>query len=226
MRHQAEPYGAKLSPHPGGRPVTNTLRNAMGGLLSLLMSSAAFAQAPITLYYNERPPYLVTSIDHSVSGLTATPAADAFRSAGIPFEWSKLPTNRQLAALKENMAAECAVGWFKNSDRESFARYTKAIYRDRPTVALASAAFAPKTLHLSELLRSPDTTVLLKDGFSYGPYIDGLLSQLKPNKIVTTAENAQMVQMVAAHRADFMFVSEEEAAYLAEQAGADLGKVR
>src|SRR5207237_1398275 len=156
MRHQAEPYGAKLSPHPGGRPVTNTLRNAMGGLLSLLMSSAAFAQAPITLYYNERPPYLVTSIDHSVSGLTATPAADAFRSAGIPFEWSKLPTNRQMAALKESKGAECAVGWFKNADREGCARFTRAIYRDRPTVALASVAFITKTAHVIRLPPSPE----------------------------------------------------------------------
>ena len=193
----------------------------------LLLLSANIHGAPsVTLYYNERPPYLVTAAGGGVSGLTATPAANAFRSAGIAFGWSKLPTNRQMAVLKENRAAECAVGWFRNAERESFARYTKAIYRDRPTVALASVSFAPKSARLNDLLHAGGVTVLVKDGFSYGPYIDGLLGRSKPSQITTTAENSQMVQMVAAQRADFMFVSEEEAAYLAEQAGADAGRLK
>lgn len=56
----------------------------------LLLSLAATCRAaePITLLYNERPPYLVTEADGAVSGLTATPATRALRAAGLDFVWS------------------------------------------------------------------------------------------------------------------------------------------
>ena len=86
-------------------------------LLALVVRPAA-AQilAPITLAYNDRPPYILSLPDGSAAGLTATPAAQAFKAAGIPVIWKKSPTNRQLAELKENTDRQCAVGWFKNPE--------------------------------------------------------------------------------------------------------------
>jgi uncharacterized protein (TIGR02285 family) len=180
----------------------------------------AAPQDPVMLYYNDRPPYIVALADGSAAGLTATPAGNAFRSAGVPVVWKKMPTNRQLAVIRENAGRECAVGWFKNPEREQFAKFTKAIYRDRPSVLLARREFAPRPNEtLQEMLMRKDVHVLVKDKYSYGTYVDGLLASIRPQTVVTTSENLQMVDMIRAHRADFMFAAEEEARYLIEQAG-------
>lgn len=195
----------------------------------LACSAPAVAQAmdAVTLAYNDRPPYIVALPDGSAAGLTATPAANAFRSAGIPVTWKKVPTNRQLAELKENTGRQCAIGWFKNPEREQYFKFTKAIYRDRPTVLIAGRHFSAQpneTLH--GLLLRKDVHVLVKDKFSYGAYIDGLLASLKPQTVITTNENIQMVEMIRIGRADFMFAAEEEARYLIEQAGFKPGDFR
>lgn len=185
------------------------------------VAAVAAEPAPVELYYFERPPYVVKHPgSDEVSGLTATPAAQAFRAAGLAFRWVPLPTVRQLVTLKEQAQAACAVGWFKNAERELQFKFSKPIYRDRPTVALARADFPAPAPTLADTLRQPGLSVLVKDGFSYGPLIDGLLAQHKPERVVTSAESLAMASMVASQRASFMFAAEEEAAYLVEQAGA------
>ncbi len=189
-------------------------------LLGLALGGAAAAQpAALTVYYNERPPYAVSGAGDQVEGLTATPAARALAAAGVPFRWVKLPSNRQILSIKDNRAPECALGWFRNPEREQFARFSKPLYQDRPTVALSHQGLEPPGRRLAELLSQPGVTVLVKERFSYGPYVDGLLAQLRPTVTATTVENAQMVQMVARRRADLMFAAEEEASVLIEQAG-------
>jgi polar amino acid transport system substrate-binding protein len=186
----------------------------------ILLPGPCAAQQVVDLLYNERPPYIIAQPDGSAAGLTATPAGNAFKNAGIPVEWKRVPTNRQLTIISQGRGNDCAIGWFKNAEREQFAKFTKPIYRDKPTVLLANRWFAPPSdATLRELLARPDTRVLVKDRFSYGPYIDGLLAEMKPLLIRTTNENMQMVAMIKANRADFMFVAEEEADYLVEQAG-------
>jgi polar amino acid transport system substrate-binding protein len=189
-------------------------------------AAPACADEALTIYYNERPPYLMTAADGSVAGLTATPAARAVQLAGLQLRWSKLPTNRQLAVVKDNKEAACAIGWFRNAEREAFAKFSQPLYQDRPTVALARGGFQRQAERLADELREHRPMVLLKDGFSYGPFIDGLMKQLHPPSMSTTVENSQMVRMIAAQRADFMYVSEEEAGYLIDQAGLAAGDVK
>lgn len=184
------------------------------------MPFSSATAATITVAYNERPPYLVSNPDGTVSGLTATPVANAFHQAQIPFVWEKNPTNRQLQILKESGGMYCAVGWFKNPAREKFAKFTKAVYRDKPSIVIANLNFsAPPDTSLAEILTRPDVHVLVKDQYSYGPYVDGLFARLKPALVQTTAENINMIRMIKVGRADFMLASEEEASYFVEQAG-------
>ncbi len=179
----------------------------------------AAAADTIELYYFERPPYMATrpGSDEPV-GLTATPAAQAFRAAGIGVRWVPLPSARQLVTLADSKVPACAVGWFRTAEREQQFKFTRAIYRDRPTVALARTDFTPPAPTLAQALREPGLTVLVKAGFSYGAQVDTLLAQLGPGRVVTSADSLAMVQMVAAQRASVMFAAEEEAAYLVEQA--------
>jgi hypothetical protein len=176
--------------------------------------------ATLKLYYHERPPYAVTQPDGSVAGLTATPAAQALQAAAIPFIWVLLPSNRQIAVVQENHVPGCALGWFRNPEREAFARYTRALYQDHSPVAVASVDFTPRGPTLGEVLSQPDVDVLVKDRFSYGPYIDQLLARIRPTTTVTTVDSGQMLNMIERHRVDFMFAGEEEARAMLAQAGA------
>lgn len=192
-------------------------------LLSLCTPASALAFDAITLLYNDRPPYIVAQPDGSAAGLTATPAGNAFKAAGVPVVWKKFPTNRQIATIKDSDGRNCAIGWFKNREREQFAKFTKPIYLDRPTVLIAHHQFVSRPNEtLLDIMSRKDVSVLIKDQFSYGAYIDGLLSSKRGGLVVTTNDNLQMVEMVRIHRADFMFAAEEEARYLIEQAGHNL----
>lgn len=190
-------------------------------VLGLLFAGSALAAEKITLYYNDRPPYLVPGPDGSASGLTGTPSAQAFNDAGVAFAWVRMPTNRQLMSIRKNGAMECAAGWFKTPERERYAKFTKAIYRDKPAVGLANDGFqVAANATVKTVLATKGVRILVKDKFSYGPYIDDLIVKLKPHMTYTTTENSLMVEMIRIGRADLMFVAEEEAAYLAEEAGA------
>jgi polar amino acid transport system substrate-binding protein len=172
----------------------------------------------ITLHFNERPPYMVAAADGTATGLSATPARQAFAAAGIAVRWAQTPTTRQLSVIRDNEGLDCAIGWFRKPDREAFAKFSKPIYRDRPTVVLAHAAFVPER-RLADLLRRPGVTVLVKDNYSYGAMIDALLAEKRAFVLSTTAENQQMLRMVAERRVDMMFAAEEEAQHLLGRAG-------
>lgn len=195
----------------------------LGLLLGAFAATPTLAQgqdAPITIYFNERPPYQVQASDGSVSGLTATPVAKALRAAGISFVWSKVPISRQMMMLRQGKEYACGIGWFKNPEREQFAKFTSAIYRDLPTVALVNSRINIKSgTSLENVLSNPDIRVLVKDNFSYGAYIDGLLVRLKPKIIRTTNESNTMLEMIGLERADMTFAAEEEAQVLIEEMG-------
>ena len=177
------------------------------GLLSPVL---AFAQ--ISLHYNERPPYLVGK-DGQLTGLTGSPAVAAFKAAGIAFTLQLTPTTRQLAMIKENTGADCGIGWFKNEEREGFAKFTKPIYQDRPHIAL-TAAKNPKIKDgeaVESVLGNKGLTLLVKQGYSYGKTLDALIAKLQPVQHAVAVENVQMLKMIQAERADYMLIAPEEA---------------
>lgn len=174
----------------------------------------------ITLHYHERPPYYITG-PLGVYGICADPAKLAFKKAKVPIRWEKTPASRQLGILKANRGRDCLLGWFKNPQRETFARYSIHIYQDRPTIALALAG-NHKVIDdrpLADTLLSADLTLLRKEGYSYGRYIDTMISKLLPRQDMTDAENVGMLKMIHSRRADFFFISEEEANVLTATSG-------
>jgi len=172
----------------------------------------AAADDVITLHYHERAPYYVEA-EGKVTGLCADPAALAFETAGIPFRWRKTPAKRQLDVLKENRGRDCILGWFKNLEREAFAKFTLPIYQDQPAIAIARAdnsAIASGRL-LENIFSNPKLILLRKDGYSYGRFVDEKIAQLNPAQVVTAAENIGMLKMIHTGRADYFLIGEEEA---------------
>ena len=187
----------------------------------LLLSTVAPAHGdePITLHYNERPPYLQTLDNGDIAGLTATPAAQALRRAGIAFKWEKTPSNRQIQILQRGAGQDCMVGWFKNPQRELIGNFSLPLYQDKPTIGLAlfSNINIDSGNSLEEVMQNRELRLLVKDGYSYGDTIDALIRQLKPRMLKTTVENSNMLRMIALDRADYLFIAEEEASGLIHQ---------
>lgn len=178
-------------------------------------------EAPITIYYVERIPYMYQAGDGHYGGLVLAPVELAFKKANIPYVIEKLPAKRHLIYLKENRPNICAVGWYKNPEREKFAKYSKAIYQNKSRIAIArndnDAIVSGKTLEA--VFENPDLTLLVKDGYSYGAYIDDKIAKYRPNTHKTTEENLHMIKLIHAGRYDYFFLSEEEADALIPRTG-------
>lgn len=169
-------------------------------------------QAAITVHFHERRPFYMRSGDKA-HGLVADPIGQAFEHAGIPFVWHETPARRQLDIIERNEDKSCAAGWFKTPERETYARYTLPVYRDRPFVAVARSdnELLAETEILDRVLAEQRLQVLVKEGYSYGNHIDDRMKHFAPEQVKTTAENQTILKMIEAHRADYSFMTEEEA---------------
>lgn len=166
----------------------------------------------VVVYYHERRPYYVTT-PKQVHGLIADRVNWIFKDAGIPYVWRKAPAKRQLEVIRDNAQGVCAVGWYKTPEREAFGNFTLPIFMESPTMAIARAdndqIRTGETL--ARTLSNRRLRLLRKDGYSYGKFIDDAIRQFAPRGMVTTAENLSMVKMIHTHRADYFFISKEEA---------------
>jgi len=177
-------------------------------------------ELPISVHYNERVPYLITTPE-GVKGLTGTPVALAFKNANIQYTWKKTPPKRQLKILKDNSGLDCIAGWFKNSEREKFAKYTHFIYQDKKQIALTKSDNKKLYNHMSTdaALSSQGISLLLKDGYSYGAFLDKKIIQYRPTIYKSTIGNIAMLKMLQHNRVDYFFISYEEADSLIESSG-------
>ncbi len=191
-------------------------------LIILSFCSTATAKKPVLIYYEERTPYAVSIESGGVEGLTASPVAEAFDKAGIPYQWKKMPFKRQLMTIKANKSLGCGIGWFKNSEREGFARFSNPIYQDRPNIVIGKKENISLSNHLTvqDLLFDKNLKLIVKDSFSYGQYIDNLIAKHTPNILVVIgSSNLEMLRLVLSGRGDYFFAAEEEADKVIENTG-------
>lgn len=181
-------------------------------------SSPAFAAEAVTLHYYERPPYMTSTENGGVRGMTAKAAEAAFEKAGVPFVWALTPAQRQLDTIRRNQGRDCGVGWFKNPERAVFGLFTQPIHQDRPPVAILRRSLAlPPDGSLRSLLMNGKPRVLMKVGLTYGAYIKTLVGKYGDHLTLVSVEPTQMLMMVAGDRADLMFAAQEEADLMLER---------
>jgi polar amino acid transport system substrate-binding protein len=194
---------------------------------ALVLGRGVAAAQALTLHYMERSPYSVTAADGSVSGLTATPAALALVQARVPFAWARTPGQRQLALIQEGSGLHCGLGWFRNTERSAHGKFSKALYRDQPFGALARGDSALRAgAPAIDAMALAGETLLVKEGYSYGPALDPLIAQRRSPTLYTSVETVQMVRMLLAGRATWMIVTPEEAQALLDEAGAPATALR
>jgi len=174
----------------------------------------------IILHYHERRPYYI-STGAKVQGLVAATVTRAFEFAEIPYKWQQTPAKRQLDIIRNNDSLSCGVGWFKTTKREKFGKFSAPIYQDSPfvVVAMAENTLMQNMLTLDQLLGEHRLKLLVKAGYSYGTDVDRKIRDFSPWQVETTADNQAMLRMIEGHRADYCFMTREEATDLFMHAG-------
>ncbi len=195
----------------------------------LLGCAAAGAGAQsLTLHYQERPPYSTAAGGGAVAGLVASPAEQALRRAGIAYTWALTPSQRQLALIQQGNGLDCGVGWFRNAERAALGKFSAPLYRDEPFAAIARAGVLEPTRAPAarEVIATASGALLVKDGYSYGSYLDGLIAAATPAPISTPVEPLQMLRMLAAGRAGWMIATPEEATVMLATLGPEAAGLR
>ncbi|MEA3498108.1 MAG: transporter substrate-binding domain-containing protein [Campylobacterota bacterium] len=163
----------------------------------------------LEIVYEPRTPYIQEN-QNIITGLVATPLIKALENAKIDYSLKKKPAKRHLKEIILNKKAMCVIGWFKNPQREQFAKFTKPLYQDKPMGILTNIkSDINNGIKINDLLNIDKVSILIKDSYSYGAFIDERLKIVKVKK--TKTSNIKMVSMIAKKRADFMFISFEEA---------------
>lgn len=200
---------------------------ALLGFTATPSPAAAEPALTVTLHYYERRPFHFHEGD-KVTGLVVPQTEAAFQKAGISYTWSQEPPNRILAIIKANAGADCSPGWYKTPEREAFARYTLPIYADKPLVGISRADFAaPEGISAKVLLAEPRIRLLVKDQFSYGKYLNTLIGDMPPNRVVRINDDiVSMVRLVKYGSAHVTLATQEEVELLVQQAGFLMGDFR
>ncbi len=178
------------------------------------------AQAPLVLQYDVRPPFLMANADGSISGKLAVATVAALEKAGVPYVWRNASPTRQLANLRANLEPLCAVGWYKTAERQTFAKYSRAIYQDGPMIGVANLHFQiPQNPRVEDVLGRDDVSVLLKESVVYGPYLQAQFAAMKARPVKSYEPYAQLIKLVQIGRVQLTFVPLEEAEYHVAEMG-------
>lgn len=192
-----------------------TRRAALLALLCLLAcipAAAAGNAVDLHVVYLERPPYYWTEKGQPrgfLLGLTR----QILERAGVAASFEQHPPNRIMEEIRNNRSQVCSIGWFKTTERESFALFSLPIYRDRPLVLLTTEETAPQ-IRRHRTLRDvfADTSLIMAQvaSFSYGEAVDALLKEVNVRSLTVSSSQKVLPKLILQGRASYMLVAPEE----------------
>ncbi len=195
-------------------------------ILLLLSSLSVFAVTidaeAMTISYFERPPYYYTAKNGQPEGFLLNKVVGIMEQAGIEARFLSLTPNQILYVVRHAVSPHCSIGWFKNSQREEFAKFSRPIYQDKPIELLirkSGLARIGKEHTLAAIFNNNSLIFARNIHYSYGEYIDGLLGEKEPNSSLTVKGQAGLMQAVAADDKKYILVPPEEAMSLIKRAG-------
>ncbi|RXK12242.1 hypothetical protein CP965_10755 [Halarcobacter mediterraneus] len=165
----------------------------------------------LEIVFEQRKPY-VEKTEDSIKGLVGKPIINALNKAQIEYILKEKPFKRQLYEIKSNTKEICALGWFKTKEREKFSKYSTVVYQDKPLgiIALSNKNFL-NHIHIDKLFSLSNLKVLVKASYSYGTILDEKLKNPKLKKNEVFSSHEKMLNLIKNKRADYMFISKEEA---------------
>lgn len=181
----------------------------------------AFAK-PMTVSYLERPPYYYTTATGQAAGLLVERTRAILSSAGIEADFLSLSPNQIIYVIQYLKVPHCSIGWFKKPERELYAKFTRAIYRNRPLVLLTKQGqkklFSQNT-SLKQIFSRKQLVMARMSSFSYGSYVDQLLEKYNPSSYFGTSTQTDLLAALFSGQANYMLVAPEEVAEMAKTAG-------
>lgn len=186
-------------------------------LTSLLDS--AYASEKITIIYNEQSPYIIHG-SWGPYGLIGDVARNVSVKTPLEFTWEKTSVLRQEHTLKENPANTCVLGATKTERRKDLGVYTHPIYQEKDFYLFARAddPFFNADTTLKTVLSSQDKKLIRVKKYPYHENLLELIEKYLPPTINIGAQAAFAFQALEEGRGDYVFLSENEGAYLAHQA--------
>jgi polar amino acid transport system substrate-binding protein len=189
----------------------------LAGLAAAFLSQMAMAD-PLLMVYRDKPPY--SYVENGVEkGFLLERTRRVMSRAGIDVKFRELPTKRIFLDIQNNEQPICSFGWYKIAEREEYARFSLPLLQDRPHVILAgprSADAVRRYTTLKSLISDRTLALAALDGVSYGAEIDGLIATF-PGRVDKTLQSPlQVSKKVAAQRADFMFIDQDDYDYFTE----------
>jgi uncharacterized protein (TIGR02285 family) len=191
------------------------MRALLGSLL-LIAASATQAASPVLIAYRDKPPLNSTENGKPV-GLLIDKTRAIFKRAGLVIYFEEMPSKRIALELQKNTRPICSPGWYKLPEREVFANFSHAFHRDRPQIVLASGSSAAAvSAHRSIEALTADSRLQLAvvDEISYGQDLDARIKRMQRAPLRATVTALQLSKMVAAQRADYMFMDQDDLEYL------------
>lgn len=192
-------------------------------LLIVMLFTAVVAEAePLTISYLERPPYYYRDSNGEVAGFLAERTQKILAAAQIEARFISLEPSQIMFLLHRASAAHCSIGWFKTAERQLFAKFTRPIYQDQALVLLTHSARRykfPATVTLEKLFADRQLKIARLGQFSYGSFVDDLLTQFSPPSLFRSNEQVQLLQAIYAQSADYMLIAPEEIAMLIRSSG-------
>jgi len=191
-------------------------------LVLYLLRALTAAADPVTLYYENRPPFMVVE-SGQLGGTEGRVASDTFKAAGIEFKLSEAPVARQVEMVGNNLEPSCAVGLYWTPARANLGKYSSPIFMslvqdvviraDNPKMQLINS--------MAELLATPSISLVLRNGYSYGPKVDALLERAQA-RLKRPPENSHgRIKMVLEGMADAALFTPDEAGLQISQFGAE-----
>jgi len=191
--------------------------NWLRGLSLLLWVCAATAGAEsLTIAYRDKPPYSWAE-DGQIKGILIDKSRAIFQEAGIEVDFISMPQKRITTELAVNQRPVCSPGWYRLPERETVGPFSLAIHQDKPQIVLASGKAAPAVrAHggVKALLQDTRLKFAMVDGVSYGGELDALIKTLPEPPMRVTVTSLQLGRMIAAQRADYMLMDQEDYEYL------------
>ena len=168
------------------------------------------------MVFRDKPPY--SYVDNGVAkGFLLERTKRILGRAGIDVQFRELPPKRIFLEIEKNEQAMCSFGWYKIAEREKYAKFSVPMHQDRPHVVLAGARSVDavrKRSTLRDLMKDRALTLAAADGVSYGTELDALIAAFPGKADRTLQSPLQVAKKLAAQRADFMFIDQDDFDYL------------
>lgn len=189
--------------------------------LWLIHSASGAHSEKLKILYEDRPPYHKTSDDGSVKGLVSGRVSAALQAAGIEAAWLQRSSKGQIKTIKLGRNTACSPGWFKKPEREKFAKFSSPVYQDRPQVIVLRADNAHRFSHgtMAALFADKKLKLGAKLGFSYGGFVDELMTVHSPPTVRTTQNLDGIVRMLLGRRFEYFISAPEEFDVLSQRLG-------